>query len=257
MRTLLLSLALLVSTAHADDKARAKALYETGLKHYNLAEYDLAIKAWKESYLLSKRPLLLFNLGQAYRLAGDCTQAMTFYDSYQREEPNPKNQGELDQAIVLCKDKAARPTDKPPVTAPPPPATTPPPPLAAAPQGAPAEPVDPPRSSRSGGGLRMVGIAVGATGVVLAGVGIYFALDSGSASDELDGHMGPWGPDEIEIEARGERSEKLAWILGGAGVAALVTGGVMFAIGGPKQTESSVTVAPARGGLQVGWSTSF
>src|SRR5262245_20667264 len=100
--------ALAVSPAIADDKAdkaKAKQLYEEGLRHYNVAEYTEAIAAWKQAYLLSKRPLLLFNLGQAYRLSGDCGQAMRFYENYQTEEPSPKNADELEQAIALCKDK--------------------------------------------------------------------------------------------------------------------------------------------------------
>ena len=31
------------TTAHADDKKKAKALYDEGLKHYNLAEYPDAV----------------------------------------------------------------------------------------------------------------------------------------------------------------------------------------------------------------------
>src|SRR5205809_1074561 len=97
------------------DKAKAKALYDEGLKHYNVAEWPEAIKAWKESYFLSRKPLLLFNIGQAYRLSGDCKQAQTFYDSYQREEPNPKNQSELDEAIAICQKQGDKPTPpKPP-----------------------------------------------------------------------------------------------------------------------------------------------
>src|ERR1044072_7869036 len=104
MRSFVLGLALVLAAtpALADDKAKAKSLYDEGLRHFQVAEYTQAIDAWKQSYLISKKPLLLFNIGQAYRLSGDCKQAMTFYDSYQREEPNPKNQGELDEAIGLC-----------------------------------------------------------------------------------------------------------------------------------------------------------
>ncbi|HET9989953.1 MAG TPA: hypothetical protein VFQ65_15590, partial [Kofleriaceae bacterium] len=64
------------STAHADDRAAAKQLYDEGLRHYNVAEYPAAIVAWKQAYVLSKKPILLFNIAQAYRLAGDCKQAL-------------------------------------------------------------------------------------------------------------------------------------------------------------------------------------
>ncbi|NVB85741.1 MAG: tetratricopeptide repeat protein [Kofleriaceae bacterium] len=255
--------------AHADNKAKAKALYEEGLKHYNLAEWTDAIKAWKESYLISKKPLLLFNIGQAYRLSGDCKQALTFYDSYQREEPNPKNQNELDQALSLCKDKANdkpidkpvtdKPIDKPvtdkPVTATPAGGTE----VATheqLPDGG-SEPIDTPETT--GGGMRKIGIGVGAAGVVLAGVGVYFALDAGKKADDLDGYMGEWGQEQIDLESKGQRSEKLAYVMGGVGLAAIVAGGVMVAIGGPKATAetSTVSVAPTRGGAAVGWAFRF
>src|SRR5258706_10982124 len=108
------------TTAHADDTLQAKQLYDVGLRHYNVAEYADAITAWKQAYLIAKKPILLFNIGQAYRLSGDCTQATTFYDSYAREAPNPSNQEELDQAIALCK---TAPHDEPEhheITPPPP-----------------------------------------------------------------------------------------------------------------------------------------
>src|SRR5687768_16988820 len=116
MRASILGLTILLASAApalANDKAKAKALYEQGLKAYNLAEYADAIKAWKEAYSLTKKPLLLFNIGQAYRLDGDCKKAMTFYDTYQREEPNPKNQDELDSALALCAKQGDKPADKP------------------------------------------------------------------------------------------------------------------------------------------------
>src|SRR5688500_956745 len=91
LRTLIvISFSLRAMTAAADvtaDKARAKQLYEQGVSHYNLAEYDAAIAAWKQSYVLSKAPLLLFNIAQAHRLSGNCAKANTFYASYKREEP--------------------------------------------------------------------------------------------------------------------------------------------------------------------------
>src|SRR5690348_18430374 len=118
MRSWMLGLALVLAAtpAVADDKAKAKALYDEGLRHYQVAEYPEAIEAWKQSYLLSKKPLLLFNIGQAYRLSGDCKHAMTFYDNYQEADAKPSNQDELDQAVAACKtqlDKAARSEERP------------------------------------------------------------------------------------------------------------------------------------------------
>jgi tetratricopeptide (TPR) repeat protein len=253
------------------DKAKAKALYDEGLKHYNLAEWPDAIKAWKESYILSKKPLLLFNIGQAYRLAGDCKQAQTFYDSYQREEPNPKNQSELDEAIAICaKQGDAKPPEKPiekPVTpvVTKPDTSNPATPGPTVAQGGDAasmpnpdrQPVDT-GPQMTGGTVRLVGIGVGGAGVVMLGAGIYFALGARSAANEIDGYTGEWGPDQQAIEDRGEKKQKNAFIFGGIGLAAAIAGGVMFAIGGPKTTEAStVTIVPTNGGAGVGWAGRF
>ena len=108
---LTLCFVLAATPALADDTAKAKQLYDEGLRHYNVAEYPQAIESWKQAYLISKKPLLLFNIGQAYRLSGDCKQAMTFYDNYQNAEPTPKNQDELDQAIAVCKAAPTKPVD--------------------------------------------------------------------------------------------------------------------------------------------------
>jgi hypothetical protein len=254
------------SPSFADDKAKAKALYEEGLRHYNVAEWDDAIKSWKDSYLLSKKPLLLFNIGQAYRLSGDCKQAKIFYDSYQREEPNPKNATELEEALALCAKQPDKPVDKPldkpadnpvvtPVT---PPVESKPVVVAQKPEPvAPTQPVDTGETT-TGGGLRKVGIVVGGAGVVMGGLAIYFALDASSAASDLDGYQGEWGQEQIDLEAKGERSATLGKVLGGVGIAAIAAGGVMFAIGGPKAVESSgVAIAPTRGGAAFSWSARF
>lgn len=274
MRASIVGLTVLVAAASPaaaqskQDKAKAKALYESGLNHYNLAEYPEAIKDWKEAYSLTKKPLLLFNIGQAYRLSGDCKLAGTFYDTYQREEPNPKNQDELDQALALCAKGPDKPIDKKPVVTKPvdtKPVETKPiepkPPVVGQAGGGDADggEVDQPEpETSSGGGLRKIGIGVAAVGVVAGGVAIYFAMDSGKIADELNGYEGEWGDEEVALESKGESRARLGWIMGGVGIAAIAAGGVMIAIGGPKAVESSsVGVLPTRGGAAVGWSFKF
>jgi len=270
------SLSLLVTSASADvskkDKAKAKALYDEGLRHYNLAEYDAAITAWKESYLLTKAPLLLFNIGQAFRLAGDCGKATTFYDSYQREEPEPKNKDELDQAIQLCKSAAVKPVDKPVADAPKPtrPATdtttatpidqpaTPPPPIKAAVIGS-TEAAHPDRPARSDPGAtkRLVGLVTGAAGVALGGAGIYFAVGARSKSSDLDGFKGEWTPVQESTQRAGKRDAKLAWVFGGAGVVAIGIGTALYVMGRGSSESAQVSITPTDGGAQLAWGTPF
>src|SRR6185312_14156872 len=137
-----------------------------------------AIETWKQAYLISKKPLLLFNIGQAYRLSGDCAQAMTFYDNYQNAEPSIKNQDELDHAIAACKALEAKPADAKPVEpkpadkpvaittpAPPPeaPVTTAPPPSQIEPPERPLPPA--PRAEETSSNRRTIGLVVGISGV--------------------------------------------------------------------------------------------
>ena len=91
--------------AAPDDRANAAeaaALYDEGKRHFDIGEYAQAIASWKQSYLRSSAPLLLFNIAQAYRLSGNCAQANRFYLNYRRVEKHPRNQAELDRAMAKC-----------------------------------------------------------------------------------------------------------------------------------------------------------
>jgi tetratricopeptide (TPR) repeat protein len=237
-----------IGTAHAQDAtAQGKALYDEGLRHYNVAEYKEAIAVWKQAYLLAKKPLLLFNIGQAYRLSGDCDQALTFYDSYIRDEPNIQNQEELDQAVAQCKDAQAK-AKQPPVDTRPKVAEVQAPP-----------PIAPPRAPEGGGGMgvmRIGGIAIGATGVIVAGAGIYFALQSKKISNDLAGYQGMWDQPHKEKQSEGQRDATLGWALGLGGLGVAIAGGVMFALGGHAQ-EHAVAIAPTPGGATFAWGCSF
>ena len=239
MRVLVILIVLVASSVvYADDEnerlQRGKAMYDLGLRHYNLAEYEQAANAWKESYRISKRPLLLFNIGQAYRLAGDCKSAMTFYDNYQREEGNPRP--ELEQAIAECKqqpqDGAAPPAPRPPEQAPPPIEYGPIPKLVGA----------PPRR-----GLQIAGLVTAGLGVAAGGAAAYFAYDSNQQAERLDDFEGTWTAEQKAIERRGRRDVVLAYSLGGAGATCVIAGAVMLWLG-RDQRELQVEIAPIRGG---------
>src|SRR5262245_20805216 len=91
------------AAAHAgeEETAAARALYEKGLKHYNLAEYPEAIALFREAYHSSDAPEFLFNIAQAYRLRGDhCTQALQFYRSYLRVAPESSKRKSVEAAMI-------------------------------------------------------------------------------------------------------------------------------------------------------------
>ena len=115
----------------ADEAAsmEAKKHYEEGTKAFNLAEFPRAISEFKAAYNAKPDPLLLYNIGQSFRLAGDDAQALFFYKSFLRNMPDAPNRKEVDGRIrALEKQIAEQPKKAPAASAPtatmPPPATT-------------------------------------------------------------------------------------------------------------------------------------
>jgi tetratricopeptide (TPR) repeat protein len=279
-----LCIVLAATPALADDRAKAKQLYDEGLRHFNVAEYPQAIETWKQAYLMAKKPLLLFNIAQAYRLSGDCSQAMRFYDNYQNAEPTPKNQDELDQAIAACKAAASKPPDVKPVDTKPtdtkpadtkpatkpeitPAITTPQvpdtqTPVTPVPTG-PVEtrpPVPPPvatttTTTTSTGRGRTIGMIVGIAGVVFEGGAVVFALQGKAKARDAE-NVSTWNPHAMDLQSSGQLDNKLAWGLGIAGGAAIAAGVVLYVTGGAS-AEHGVAIVPTRHGAQLGWAHSF
>lgn len=72
----------------ADAHEKARALFERGQVQYTLGEYDDAIALFREAYVLTAAPILLFNLAQAHRLRGDAGQATELYRHFLRLAPD-------------------------------------------------------------------------------------------------------------------------------------------------------------------------
>jgi tetratricopeptide (TPR) repeat protein len=78
----------------------ARRLFAQGQVHYSLGEYEQAITAFRRAYELSKAPGLLFNVAQAYRLNGDCKQALEVYRHFTRLVPDSEYRLEADTHIA-------------------------------------------------------------------------------------------------------------------------------------------------------------
>ena len=73
-------LASVVTTAHADPSP--EELFDQGQTAFEHKDFHTAIAKWKESFRLSNEPELLFNIAQAYRVGGDCTNALATYRQF-------------------------------------------------------------------------------------------------------------------------------------------------------------------------------
>ena len=147
----LLALVLLGRDARADEAAEAaRAAYQQGIQHYNLAEFEEALKAFTEAYRKKPDPVFLFNIAQCHRHLGRFQDAAFAFRRYlqaaeaapNREQlfkvyPRELIQTWIDEANIVGV-KSAPSTASPPATAP-----GGSPPAAAAPAASPARPPGP------------------------------------------------------------------------------------------------------------------
>lgn len=246
-----------------DDVQRAAALYDRGKRHFDIAEYGAAIAAWKEAYLLSSEPLLLFNIAQAHRLAGDCAQANRFYLNYKRVQPRPPNQAELDSAMAKCAGVPPA-TGEPGTTttvAPPTEPTTTPPPLDVPPPTEPA-PTNPNQvdtvDTDQGRTLRLSGLAVAGAGGVATAIAIVYALRASDKADEIS-NQSPgttWSPTLEQTYSDGKSAQTRARVFGVIGALGIASGAALWWYGYSKRNVK-VDVAVTPSGTKVSLSCVF
>jgi hypothetical protein len=247
--------------ANDEATARARTLYLEGKRHYDLGEYAKSIEIWKRAYVISSAPMLLFNIAQAYRLAGDCTTALKIYASYERESPDMPNQDELERAKTRCirEPTNANPPGEVPGTTPPTTITTEPSSPAPATLEALNEPAAPTRidAPARGGTLRVAGIATAATGGVLVITSLVLARRASNIATELEGYRGEWTTAQHARDADGRSARTWSLVTGIGGAAALIGGGALYFIGRRRDAAPSVTVSVGSQHAEVSWSTSF
>jgi len=120
---------------------------------FNLGKYDDAAKEYEAAYEQTLDPNLLFNIGQAYRLAGNREKAITAYRSFIRSAPESEQRHLAESKIrELERQRPAPPPASAPVPAPGPapaavvPVPTPGPPMAAPVAAPPTETPSPARA---------------------------------------------------------------------------------------------------------------
>ena len=93
---------LMAGPASADterDVEKAKAHHAAGMRHYNVSEYDDALKEFKEAYKAKENPVFLFNIGQCYRKLGNNAEALTYFRRHLRLEGDAQNRVESERLI--------------------------------------------------------------------------------------------------------------------------------------------------------------
>ena len=110
--------------ALADDGKLARQHFEDGSRLYDLGKFRDAAREYEEAYKYKPDPALLFNIGQAYRAAGDSEAALTAYKSYLRKVPEAPNRHEVETHIErlqrLVDEQHKAPPSPPPAQVEPP-----------------------------------------------------------------------------------------------------------------------------------------
>jgi len=120
-----------VQAASEAQLAEARQHHAAGSKLYDLAEYESALREFKEAYRAVEDPAFLFNIAQCHRKLGHAQDAATFYRTYLRRAPHAANRAEVEHLIAEL--------ERAPATAPAP-AADPTPPAAPAPVLPPSAP---------------------------------------------------------------------------------------------------------------------
>ncbi|MBI4511205.1 MAG: hypothetical protein HY698_16350 [Deltaproteobacteria bacterium] len=240
-----------------EDEKEARVLYEKGVRHFHLAEYDEAIAAYKEGYRLVEAPGFLFNIALAYRMKGDCGQAVHFYESYLRLEPEAPNRKEVELRIAelqSCeRERAPGHASSASRSVP-----------NASPVTQSARPPSPkgPSWIETPRGKQALGVGLAAASGICFGTAVYFGLEARSASQELNDFFrsgGEWNAYYRGVEAKQSRSTTRAAVLSAAGGALLVGSGLAYYLGWRQEraAKGHVSVSPGTGGASVTWTLSF
>jgi hypothetical protein len=243
------------TTATEADRKAAQGAFAAGQGSFNEADYPTAITYWRDAYRRDcSAHALLLNLGRAYELKGDRTEAINALETYLQRKPDAADADQIRRRIENLKTQmaAAEKTAAPVVSAP---AAPPPPPVptaTAAPAAAPA-----PLDSAEGGRSRSpVPLFVAGGGGVLAIVGAIVFVGGVTkvqqAEDVCPTHKCPLdvppqtAADAIEKGNSGRQQQVIGGVLLGAGVVAAGGGLLWYFLSSPSSDAPSKTVFSPR-----------
>lgn len=228
-------LASMVSTAHAEPSP--EELFDQGQAAFEQKDFPAAIAKWRESFRISNEPELLFNIAQAYRLNGDCTNALATYRQFlslaSTSEQRPLAEDLVRELSLRCPPKRDAQIDKPI-----------------------ERPVE--HHQQSGRVMRTAGLVTGGTGVALLATGLVLGQHAASLGDEVTAACATscdWAM-QREKDADGRRLTTFARVLDVAGIAAIAGGAVMYYFGSRKGT---LVIVPhtREGGVALSWSAAW
>lgn len=225
---------------------KARKLADRGRAYHDAGDYEHAIAAYKEAYVIAPSPGLLFNLAQAYRLRGSCDDALMMYRRYLETGPSPEGrtiaEGHL-ETVERCAHKQGLNI-----------------PIDSELEHIPVLPPEPgaslwarSRPASHGQALKDVGVGVTLTGSVALSVALYFgfkAHDASAAVEDAYAHGAKW-KDVQPIDERGQRDALMATLFGIGGGLAVASGVTLYVLGKRAERATPIVVLPSNHGAEV------
>jgi hypothetical protein len=228
--------------------------------------YQKGVDILTDLFLSTRNPVYIYNQARCYEQNDRCGDAIPRFREYLRKaaEASPDELAEAEKHITDCQAllrqgstaAAAREsahsgaTSGAAIQTPPPgsSARVASPPGALASASTPATPLatDSVASApRTGRGLRITGIAVGAAGIASIAAGVYFYTRARFYSDKVSKQVPPNPSDQ----SSGKNAEAMQWVCYSIGGAALATGVLLYVLGWPggESHRQVVPVAPLVG----------
>jgi hypothetical protein len=92
----------------AGDAQTARDLYHQGSVFFDTGQFEKAVEVWQRAYEVKQDPTFLYDIGQAYRLAGDPHKALFFYKSFLRNGPrNSHERNDAEQKVAALQKQLA------------------------------------------------------------------------------------------------------------------------------------------------------
>jgi tetratricopeptide repeat protein len=230
-------------------KQDVRVHYERATRAYDLNKYSEAIDEYQKVYEIDGDPVMLYNIGQAYRLNDQPQESIHFYRRYLQRQPDARNRDDVDRKIASLEKLIEDRSKAAPAVTPPPPNASPQPtwrPEASSPVSPvatavtppvvviPAGPV-PPSDTQRAVGWSMVGVGV-ASGVVAVIEGIR-AKNFGDQLTKAANVTTP-PPFNPATESSGKTANVVAIVCGIAGTAVAVAGVIVLITNGSSSSSS-------------------
>jgi tetratricopeptide (TPR) repeat protein len=227
-----------IATADPAASSTPEVLYSEGQTAYNHADYATAISKWRASYDLSGAVELLFNLAQAYRLSGDCMNALLTYEQFVTIDPAAEQRPLADDLTHELEAQCGAPSR------PAPPAVV--------------DHRDAKPRQRSGRDLKITGLVTSGVGAVLIATGLGLGHRAQTIAGEVTSacaHSCDW-TEEGSKDASGRRDAAIGYAIDAIGVAAIASGAIVYYLG-DRQDGIHVSMVDRSHGAILSWSGSW